>query len=86
MNLLLSATYFYSIPESSDDDRAASSHDDDLLTSVNHAPRRLRGRIPSVPMSFCTQRKHLGKKRSRRSDNGSKVVEGKYSIYSILDT
>jgi hypothetical protein len=37
-------------------------------------------------MSFCTQRKHLGKKRSRRYDNGSEVVEGKYSIYSILDT
>ena len=85
MNLLLSATYFYSIPDSSDDDRAGSSHDDDLLTSVNHNPRRLRSRIPSVPMSFCTQRKHLGKKRSRRYDNGSKVVEGKYSIYSILD-
>lgn len=82
--MLLSATYFCSIPDSSDDDHAGSSHDD--LTSVNHAPRRLRSRIPSVPMSLCTQRKHLGKKRSRRYDNGSKVVKGKYSIYSILDT
>lgn len=81
----LSATYFYSIPDSSDDDHAGSSHDDDL-TSVNHASRRLRNRIPSVPISFCTQRKHLGKKRSRRYDNGSKVVKGNYSIYSILDT
>ena len=87
MNLLFSATYFYSIPDSSDDDHAGSSHhDDDLLTSVNRASRRLRSRIPTVPMSFCIQRKHLGKKRSRRYDNGSKVVEGKYSIYSILDS
>jgi hypothetical protein len=79
------------IPESSDDDRAASSHDDDLLTSVNHAPRRLRGRIPSVPMSFCTQRKHLGKKRSRRSDNVNQLMTlleeeelGEVSIHDLV--
>jgi hypothetical protein len=83
--LLLSATYFFSIPDTSDDDHAGSSHENDL-TAVSHAPRRLRCRIPSVPMSFCTQRKHLGKKRSRRYDNGMQVVYLKYGIYSVLDT
>jgi hypothetical protein len=67
---LLLSIYFCSIPDSSDDDHAESSHEDARLSPVNNSPRQHRSRIPSVPVSFCTQRKCLGKKRSRYYNNG----------------
>jgi hypothetical protein len=62
--------FFCSVPDSSDDDHSGSSHEGAHLTTVNQTPRRIRSRLPSVPVSFCSQRKYLGKKRSRRYDNG----------------
>lgn len=79
------------IPESSDDDHSGSSHEGAHLTPVNQTPRSIRSRLPSIPASFCTQRKHLGKKRSRRYDNVNQLMTlleeeelGEVSIHDLV--
>ncbi|XP_069693870.1 R3H domain-containing protein 4-like isoform X1 [Periplaneta americana] len=74
LGIFASSEESLNIPDSSDDEHAGSSTEDAELPQAMHVPRRLRHRVPSVPMSFCNQRKRLGKKRSRRYDNVNQLV------------
>ncbi|KAJ9583385.1 hypothetical protein L9F63_022251 [Diploptera punctata] len=90
LGIFASSEESLNIPDYSDDERS-NSNNEAMVLPVTRTSRRIRNRIPSVPMSFGSHKKRVGKKRSRRVENVNQLMTlmedeelGELSIYDFV--